>query len=116
MHTLIRLVNDAVLPDNLQQEIMDFVELPVAKSHAFMPKNDVTTQRIACLQRGKAHIAEGFDDPLFLCPLVPKPCEAWIQLPLANKLLLNAFEELMTYRSQHQLTKATLLKHTPSGG
>jgi hypothetical protein len=52
------------LPDNLQQEVLDFVEFLVAKSHAFIPKNDVTTQRIAGLQRGKVHITEDFDVPL----------------------------------------------------
>jgi iron only hydrogenase large subunit-like protein len=52
------------LPDNLQQEVLDFVEFLVAKSHSFIPKTDSTTQRIAGLQRGKAHIEEDFDEPL----------------------------------------------------
>lgn len=65
MHTLDQISQrTAVLPDNLQQEVLDFVEFLVAKSHSFMPKNDVTTQRIAGLQRGKVHITEDFDEPL----------------------------------------------------
>ncbi len=55
----------ALLPDYLQQEVLDFVEFLVAKSrHSFMPKTDVTTQRIAGLHRGKVHIAEDFNEPL----------------------------------------------------
>lgn len=65
MHTLDQISQrTAVLPDNLQQEVLDFVEFLVAKSHSFMPKPDSTTQRIAGLQRGKAHIEEDFDEPL----------------------------------------------------
>ena len=65
MHTLDQISQrTAVLPDNLQQEVLDFVEFLVAKSHSFIPKPDATTQRIAGLQRGKAQIAEDFDEPL----------------------------------------------------
>ncbi|MCL4556577.1 MAG: DUF2281 domain-containing protein [Gammaproteobacteria bacterium] len=65
MHTLDQISQrTAVLPDNLQQEVLDFVEFLVAKSHSFIPKPDATTQRIAGLQRGKAQISEDFDEPL----------------------------------------------------
>lgn len=66
MHTLDQISQrTAVLPDNLQQEVLDFVEFLVAKSHSFIiPKTEVTSQRIAGLQRGKVHIAEDFDEPL----------------------------------------------------
>ncbi|OYY23275.1 MAG: hypothetical protein B7Y68_06430, partial [Thiotrichales bacterium 35-46-9] len=47
MHTLDQISQrTAVLPDNLQQEVLDFVEFLVAKSHSFIPKPDSTTQRI----------------------------------------------------------------------
>lgn len=65
MHTLDQISQrTAVLPDNLQQEVLDFVEFHVAKSHSFIPKNDVASRRTAGLQRGKVHIAEDFDEPL----------------------------------------------------
>jgi len=64
MHTLDQISQrTAVLPDNLQQEVLDFVEFLVAKSHSLIPKTE-TSQRIAGLQRGKVHIAEDFDEPL----------------------------------------------------
>jgi len=65
MHTLDQISQrTAVLPDNLQQEVLDFVEFLVAKSHSFIPKTEATSQRIPGLQRGQVHIAEDFDEPL----------------------------------------------------
>lgn len=65
MHTLDQISQrTAVLPDNLQQEVLDFVEFLVAKSQIFTPTTEAASQRIAGLQRGKVHIAEDFDEPL----------------------------------------------------
>jgi hypothetical protein len=65
MHTLDQISQrSAVLPDYLQQEVLDFVEFLFAKSNSSIQKTDVTTQRIAGLHCGKVHIAEDFDEPL----------------------------------------------------
>jgi hypothetical protein len=65
MHTLDQISQrTAVLPDNLQQDVLDFVEFLVAKSHSLIPKTEATSQRIPGLQRGQVHIAEDFDEPL----------------------------------------------------
>ena len=65
MHTLDQISQrTAVLPDNLQQEVLDFVEFLVAKSHSFIPKTEATSQRIAGLQRGKVHLSEDSDEHL----------------------------------------------------
>lgn len=65
MHTLDQInQRTAVLPDNLQQEALDFVEFLFAKSQNLLPKVESNTQRIAGLQRGKVQIAEDFDVPL----------------------------------------------------
>jgi hypothetical protein len=65
MHTL-DLISQrtAVLPENLQQEVLDFVEFLVVKSHPLIPQAGSTSQRIPGLQRGKVQIAEDFDEPL----------------------------------------------------
>jgi hypothetical protein len=51
MHTLDQISQrSAVLPDNLQQEVLDFIDFLFTKSNSSIQKTDVTTHRIEGLQ------------------------------------------------------------------